>query len=380
VTGEFQIGSSPYTFTASLLNILPASAELAGIAQALAKKAPAGPVTDLGPYLDRMVNAPTVTVDVKGRSFDARPYEKPLFPEKEEIAAPAPTAPAPVPAAGGGTGAVLFLKNTTFSASLDSVIAREAVITKLAARGTVRDGRIKIDPLTFDYAGGAGKAVVSTDVRNLSRVETKVDFSVDSVQAGQALSAVSSVGSFVEGRFSIKSDADMVTGPDINPLLALTATGSAISTKGTLTLQSFIAPLSNIQGLDVTPFNKFDYKGWTGNFVVKNGRVETNDLKINSSRGSWTVKGSFGFDGTLDYAVRVVVPPAVQAEMKSLANFKQAFDLMRDANGNLTLDMHIGGTAKHPSATFDLTTAKAKMQQKIMEGLRGKANELLKKH
>jgi hypothetical protein len=380
VSGEFSIGSSPYTFNASLLNIMPASAELASIAQALAKKGPAEPVADLGPFLDKMVNVPAVTVELKGRSLDARPYEKPLFPKKESGAAP--TTPAAVPAGqppSGGPGAILFLKNATFSAAIDSIITREAIITRLDARGTARDGRIKIDPVTFAYAGGMGKAVVTSDVRKPAHIETKIDFSMDSIQAGQALSGVSSAGSFVEGRFSVKSNAQLVTGPNVDPLLALDAAGSAISTKGMLTLQSFLAPLANIPGFDITPFNKFDYKGWTGSFTVKNGRFFTDDWKINSSRGAWDIKGSFGFDGTLDYAVRVVVPPAVQAQMQSLANYKQAFDLMRDASGNLTLQIHVTGTAKHPSATFDLTQAKAKMQQKLMEGLRNKASDYLKR-
>lgn len=378
VSGEFRIGSSPYTFNASLLNIMPAAAELASIAQALAKKGAAEPLTDLGPFLDKMVNVPTVTVELKGRSLDARPYEKPLFPKKEGEAAPVSPTPAAAQPPAGGPGAILFLKNTTFSAALDSIVTREAVITRLEVRGTARDGRIKVDPITFTYAGGMGKAVVTSDVRKPARIETKIDFGVDSVQSGQALSGVSSVGSFVEGRFSVKSNALLVSGPNVNPLLALTAAGSALSTNGTLTLESFLAPLANIPGLDVTPFNKFDYKGWTGNFTVKNGRFMTDDWKINSSRGAWDIKGSFGFDGTLDYAVRVVVPPAVQAQMKSLANYKQAFDLMRDANGNLTIDIHIGGTTKHPSASFDLTKARAKMQQKVMEGLKNKASEYLK--
>ncbi len=378
VSGEFRIGSSPYTFTASLINIMPASAELASIAQALAKKSPAEPVSDLGPFLDKMVNVPTVTIELKGRSLDARPYEKPLFPKKEGEASPATAAPAAAQPPAGGPGAILFLKNTTFSAALDSIITREAVITRLEARGTARDGRIKVDPITFTYAGGMGKAVVTSDVRKPERIETKIDFGVDSVQAGQAISGVSSAGSFVEGRFSVKSNAQLVSGPNVNPLLALSAAGSALSTKGTLTLKSFLAPLANIQGLDITPFDTFDYKGWTGTFTVKNGRFMTDDWKINSSRGAWDIKGSFGFDGTLDYAVRVVIPPAVQAQMKSLDNYKQAFDLMRDANGNLTIDIHIGGTTKHPSATFDLTKARAKMQQKVMEGLRNKASDYLK--
>jgi hypothetical protein len=43
---------------------------------------------------------------------------------------------------------------------------------------------------------------------------------------------------------------------------------------------------------------------------------------------------------------------------------------MRDKSGALVLDMHIGGTSKHPSATLDLSKAKSKAQERVIEGLR----------
>ena len=93
-------------------------------------------------------------------------------------------------------------------------------------------------------------------------------------------------------------------------------------------------------------------------------------IRAASSRGDWSIKGSFGFDGTLDYAVHLVVPPAVQAQMKDIDRYKAAFDLMRDKSGDLVLDIHVGGTSKHPSATLDLSKAKSKAQERAIEGLK----------
>jgi hypothetical protein len=152
--------------------------------------------------------------------------------------------------------------------------------------------------------------------------------------------------------------------------MALSAAGMALSSKGSVSIGTFIEPLAKIPGFDVTPFREFSFKDWTGNFVVRDGRCATDDWKVASSRGDWTIKGSFGFDGTLDYAVHVVLPPSVQAQMKGIDQYKAAFDLMRDKGGNLILDIHVGGSAKHPSATLDLTKAKSKAQERALEGLR----------
>jgi hypothetical protein len=376
LSGECLVGSSPFSFTASMSNMMPAASELGLVARSMQKGGKTVP--SLGLLLDNMVNVPAVRFEAKGRSFDARPYEKPLWGAKEEER-PAPSATAAAGgaagSAAGGVGAILFLKNTTFTAKLDSIVAREAVITDLEAKGTIRDGRVKVDPVTFAYAGGKGRAVVSSDLRAGPKVETKTDFSLENVEVGKALGALSSLGNLLQGRFTVKSNAAVLAGPGVNPLQSLTADGSARSTKGTVDLERFIEPLTRIQGFDATPFEKIDFSEWTGTFVVKNGRFITDDWKIDSSKGAWSIKGSFGFDGSLDYAVHLTIPPAVQAEMKGIESYKSAFDLMRDSSGNLVLDIHIGGTAKHPSASLDLTRAKSKVQEKLIEGLK---NRLLK--
>jgi hypothetical protein len=372
LSGGFNIGASPYTFNGSMINIMPAAAELALVAQGL-QAAGQKAIPDLGTLLDRMANAPVVTFDIAGRSFDARAYEQPVAGAAPEGAkAAGASVPAPTPPAATGPGAILFLKNTTFTAKLDSIIMREAVITGLAAKGTIRDGRVKIDPVTFAYAGGTGASTVNADLRKSERVESKVDLSMDGVEAAQALSRFGAAAGLIQGKFSFKSNASLATGPGVAPLTALSATGSALSSKGIVSFESFLAPLSNIKGFDVTPFKSFDYNEWRGSFVVKNGRFICDDWKFNSSRGAWSIKGSFGFDGTLDYAVHVVIPPAVQSMMQGLDQYKGALDLMRDKSGNLVLDVKIGGTTKHPTASLDITQAQNRMQDKLLEGLKKK--------
>jgi len=329
-------------------------------------------IPDPGTLLDGMVNAPVVKFEISGRTFDARPFQKPLFgsAEKEAPAAAQTQSQASAPPRAGGPAALLLLKNTTFTAKIDSVVTREAVATELEAKGAIRDGRVRIEPATFAYAGGKGAAVVTADARRLARVETKIDLSVEGVEAAQALGRISSAGGMVQGKFSLKSNGTLATGPGIKPLMAFSAAGFALSNKGSVSVGNFLEPLAKIPGFDVTPFREFNFSEWKGNFFVKDGRFFTNDWKVGSSRGDWAIAGSFGFDGTLDYAVHLVVPPAVQAQMKDIERYKAAFDLMRDKSGNLVLDIHVGGTAKRPSATLDLSKAKSKAQERAIEGLR----------
>lgn len=371
LSGAFRVGGGAYTFDGSLRNVMPAAAELVLTARRL-QESGVKKIDDLGPYLDRMVNAPVVEVRLEGSAFDARPFQKPADAAKDAAAAAAP-APAPGPApSGNGAGGILLLKNTTFSAKLDSVVTRQAVLTAVEAKGAIRDGRMRIEPVSFAYAGGKGSATAKTDLRAPARVTSAIDFSLDGVEAGQALGPLLSIGNLVQGRFSVKSSANLVTGEGIDPLLTLTAAGSALSSKGAVDFSRFVQPLSTIQNFDVAPFQSFSFSDWVGNFRVKDGRFLTDDWKIASSSGAWDVRGSFGFDGTIDYRVHLVVPPDVQRRMKNIDAYKSALDLMRDAGGNLVLDIKVSGSARNPSASLDLTKARSKVQDKLLDGLKKK--------
>ncbi len=366
VSGEFRIGASPFAFSGSLANVLPAAAELALVAQKLASGGDGRPVADLGPYLDNMVNAPVVRIEVSGRSFDAQPYQ-PHRGAKKEAAGVASAAPKP---ADGGAGAVLLLKNTVFTAKLDSVVTREAILTAVEAKGTIRDGRIRIDPASFRYAGGKGTATVAGDVRKRGRVESSIDFALDGVEAGEALGRLFSLGSLVRGRFSFDSKGSFAMGEGLDPLLSLTAAGSAFSNKGSVSFEKYLGSLSTIQNFDAAPLTNFDFTEWKGFFHVQDGRFVTDDWKIASTAGAWAIKGSFGLDGSLDYVVHLSVPPVVQQRMKNIDAYKSALDLMRDSGGNLILDIRVTGNSKHPSAMLDLTKAKSKAQDKVLEGFK----------
>ena len=371
LSGAFRLGGRPYTFGGSLRNIMPAAAELAIVARRL-QASGVKKIDDLGPYLDRMVNAPVIDVRLEGSAFDARPFQKPSKEAKSAAAAPAPSQAAAPASQGGGAGGVLFLKNTTFAAKIDSVVTRQAVLTAVEAKGSIRDGRMRVEPVSFAYAGGKGSATVKTDLRTPARVSSAIDFSLDGVEAGQALGPLLSIGTLIQGRFNVKSSASLVTGAGIDPLVALTAAGSALSSKGAVDFSRFVQPLSTIQNFDVTPFQSFSFSDWAGNFRVKDGRFLTEDWRIASSSGDWNVRGSFGFDGTVDYRVHLVVPPEVQRRMKNIDAYKSALDLMRDAGGNLVLDIKVSGSAKNPSASLDLTKAKSKVQDKLLDGLKKK--------
>ncbi len=370
----FGLNGSPYSCRATCTNIMPAVVELLS----RSKEMTSAPIEDLGPLLGSMANVPRFDVKLEGRSLDLRPFEKKKA-EEGGTAASGPGAAAPQPAGTANPLAFLALKNTSFEARIDSVVASKALFTGVDAKGTIRDGLLTADPVTLQYAGGSGRARFEADLRRPKRIESKLDVSFEEVQADRALGAMHPLGRLLSGSFSFTSNASFASGSGIDPLASLSGKGSALSTSGSVDISRFIAPLTQTGLIDLSHLSKFDFREWRGNFLLQDGRMITENWTIKSNRGDWAIKGSFGLDGTLDYAARLVVPPAVQAQMKDLSKYRDLVTLFRDAQGNLVLDLDFGGTSKDPKVSIDMSGAREKAAEKARDELLKKAKDLFKK-
>ncbi|UCF06502.1 MAG: hypothetical protein JSV33_05600 [bacterium] len=375
----FTINGSPFECMASWKGVMPAMAELM---QRTGGKEAVREDADLGFLLDSITNAPALSVNLKGRSFDARIFEQP-----EENGGPTPAQQRtdtrmkdPVAAFTRNPAALLILKNTAFTTKLDSVIAEKAILTDIRAEGRIRNGLMRVEPLALRYADGAGHGTVDVNLRDPERVETTVDIVFDGIQAGKALGGMRiGVGELLEGEFDFKTKGMLLNGPDLNPLNTLSASGSAISYNGRVNFRRFIAPLTALTGFDLAGYEAFDFHDWSGSFTVRGGRLFTEDWAIKSKRGDWVIQGSFGFDGTLDYTASLLIPPNVQKGMKDLSKYRDLADLLRDTDGNLIIDFGLGGSVKSPKVSFDLERAKRRAGEKMIDGVKKKIQDLLKK-
>ena len=363
VDARCTVGGRPWRLTGGMKNAFPALAELALVLRDR-------PDAHLADVLDHMENVPDARFDLSGRAFDARPFQRT---EAERIAARPP--------AGGGTAgalsaspaagpAIVLLKRTAFSVRIDTLLAKGATATQIDSRGRAANGQITVDPVRFRYAGGEGSAVATVDLRDPAKVKTDLRISLNEIDAATALAPFPVAAGVLSGTFSIESTATLFAGEGIDPIATLTAAGNAASSRGSLKLDRFIAPLASSGPIDLSSLQSVDIRQLAGAFDIAGGRVHAEDWAISSKTGDWLVRGSFGFDGSLDYDVRISIPPAVQRDMKDLAKYGELVDLLRDGNGNLLLHFTVGGTVKKPTAVLDLEGAKKKGAEKLIDRLR----------
>jgi hypothetical protein len=256
---------------------------------------------------------------------------------------------------------------------LDSVITPKAVITLLNVEGKIRDGKIHLDPVRAELAGGSLESSVSVSLENLHHVRTAASATAKGLKADRILTGFSDSNDFVKGDLDMKGMGRVSFIPGTTPVKSLNAKCSIYSSDGYVNFSSIFSPLSDAVHVDLSKYERYHYDTWNGNLVISGGRVIIKDWDMKSRDGDIMAGGSIGFDGTMDCTARLTIPPGTQNKMKDLHKYGDLMNLFRDGKGNLAFVFDIGGTVKSPRVALDQSRAREKAKEKIVDELKEKA-------
>ena len=107
---------------------------------------------------------------------------------------------------------------------------------------------------------------------------------------------------------------------------------------------------------------------------IERGRVVTDPVALNGPSGEWRLSGALGFDGGLDYAVSVTLPPSAAEALG--ARSALAAGALSDPQGRLLLDLHVSGSARSPRVTWDTNAMRARLAGRASEALAAQRSKL----
>jgi uncharacterized protein involved in outer membrane biogenesis len=264
---------------------------------------------------------------------------------------------------------------------LQKVIFRKIEFTNLMANLSVKEGVLKIDNVVSNVYSGSvgGKAVVG--LAQPTQPQFFVDVNTSQIEANNFLSQFTLFKDHLFGKLNLSGNfsGKGSTVEDIRK--SLTGSGSATITQGKLVNWDILNQLGEF--LKMKELKNQEIKILKNSFKIESSRLYFEDFFATTTDADWEVKGSVGFDASLDYSITVYLSPSLSNRFDLLGELS---DVFKDEKGRLILDLKVSGLDSSPKFTLDTSRAEKSLQQKLKikdeklkEELKKKGEDVLKK-
>ncbi len=264
-----------------------------------------------------------------------------------------------------------------------------------SVRGTMKlsNGIITMQNLAMNMFDGSVASKGSLNLQNPQRPTFNLNLDLNKLKANSALSAFTSFGQRLFGDLNMNIQISGALNDTLGLIpSSLNATGKVAVNNGKLQgvkVNQQVASLVSLPDL-----SEINFKDWANAFSIKDGRVVIPDLKIAALGADYTINGSQGLDGTLDFNMAMLLSEATSARVNVPGFAGEALAVLKEPNGRVKLDFLVGGTLDNPKVQLDTKAAqarvadfakqkieaeKAKLQQKVEEEAKKKAEDLKKK-
>ena len=243
--------------------------------------------------------------------------------------------------------------------SIGTLVYDELVMTNAHSNVSLDHGLIRLNPVTADLYGGKEAGTITLDTRPAQPVYT-VNLKTDKVDANKLISSVSSMKqvlfglltSNVNARFSSNSATSIMQSLDGN--LALTLVNGKLAN---VDLLHELAALGQFMGGTLGTASK----GFTnlvqlsGNFDVRNGVAQTENLKAAVDGGTFAAKGLVNLGSeSLNMHITAVLNKATSQAVggTQIGGFMNT--ALANNQGELVMPIIVTGTFQHPQVAPDM--------------------------
>jgi len=296
------------------------------------------------------------SVPPAGVTFDFRsPYL-----DLAELLPTTPGAPFLPNAKGGGKVAIDRLKQ----GRLD--------VAKVAAEVALAPAALDASSFSMQGYGGTVRGSAHFDLKDTRKPLYAVKAKIANVQADDILSAWTPAKGLLKG--TLGTDLDFSgrgqTPDDIKR--SLTLRGLAQLVQGQFGPGPTLEAVA--QFVKIPKLREVKFKDLKIPMRIEQGRLFTDAVNLDGSAGEWKLSGAVGFDGSLDYAVSVTLPPDAVAALG--ARSALAAGALSDPQGRMLLDLHVGGTAKAPRVAWDTRAMRDRLAGRASQALTEQKNKL----
>jgi len=277
-----------------------------------------------------------------------------------ELLPTAPGAPLVPNAVGGGRVRIGRLK----SQKLD--------VANVNARVDLDPGVVRVSNFQLDGYGGAISGSASFDLRDPATPVVALKARADSIQADALLSIWTPARNFLRGSLNTSMDLSVAGATPDQIKRSITAVGLALLANGQLGPGPALEAIAKLT--QVPRLADLKFKDMRLPFRIERGRVVTDPVELRGPYGEWKMAGAIGFDGALDYALSVTLPPQIVADLN--ARSALAAGALADERGNLLVDLRVSGTTKAPRVAWDSRAMRDRLAGKASQALEAQRQKI----
>lgn len=243
----------------------------------------------------------------------------------------------------------------------------DLLLSNTHANVTLDHGVIKMNPVTADVYNGKETGVITIDMRPAQPVYA-VNLKTDKVDANKLISSVSDVKQTLYGLLASNVNASFSSSSANNIARSLNGNMSINLTNGKLMnvdLLHELAAVGKFVGSNFASAKGFtDLAQLTGDFNVKNGVAQTNNLKAVIDGGTLAAAGLINLaDQSLNLHMTAVLNKALSQQVGGTQVGGFMNTALANNQGELVLPVIVTGTFQHPQVAPDLQqVAQMKLQ------------------
>lgn len=256
--------------------------------------------------------------------------------------------------------------------AIDRLVNQKLDVAAVRANVTLEPGIINAPAFSAHAYGGEVGGSARLDLRDPANPAVTLKAKVDSLSANDLLSTWTPAKNFLQGSLNTALDFSVSGATPEQMRRSLTAIGVAQMLRGQIGPGPVLAEIAKVVKIPALERLRFDDAKLP--FRVERGRVVSDPVVLHGSHGEWRIAGAVGFDGALDYAVSATLPQAVTQAIS--ARSALAAGALSDAQGNVLLDLHVGGTAKSPRVTWDSGAMRDRVEGRVSQALQAQQQKL----
>ena len=266
------------------------------------------------------------------------------------------------------------------NANIAKLLYDNLTITKVTGGVAIKDSKMTLDNLKLTLDEVEGTMILSGVYNTQNPKKPTVDFDADianfdipkTVKMFNAVEKLAPIAKYATGKFGTKLKFTTLLDEKMEPVMN-TLTGGGRLITSSVTVEGF-EPINKLaDALKQEKYKKLTFENVNATYTFKDGRLFLDEMLIKSGKITGTVKGSTGFDQTIDYIWKLEIPRDEFGSQANAAAGSLLAQLNSQAGTNVKLGDKVkikalfGGTVTKPTLKTDLFNTEQGAKEQVKE-------------